>query len=484
MSTGSMVARGALLGGRWVALPPDRVLRSPADLRRVVLEWAPATTLVDEAVASARAALCAWADADPAAREAALRAFVAELAADADTLAELVAIEVGKPITEARAEVASLTSKLEVTLDAVRVELARHDLPDGSGFWDWRPHGVFAVIGPFNFPLSLSHGHVVPALLCGNTVVLKPSESAPAVAERYAEAWRRAAERTGAPAGALTLLPGDGAVGAALCGHEGVDAIAFTGSYAVGTSILSANAARPGRLVALELGGKNASLVLDDADLDRAAEEIARAAFESTGQRCTATSRVLVAAPVLDAFVERLLAEAGRWRAGDPLLAATRMGPLTTASAQARFVAAQRDAAALGLETLAAGGEECDGPAPGYWVRPAIHRVVDADRARSRIREELFGPELLIESVSTDMEAVERAGATPYGLAAAVFTASRDRFDALRPRLRAGLVNWNRRTSGADGRLPFGGIGHSGNHRPAGALSVRYCVWPQATLLG
>lgn len=480
-----MPSRGSLIAGRFVALTPPHTKLAPSDTRHIITNFADASELLDDAVAAAAVAQTAWAARSLRERSAVLEHFAGELDRDATLLAVAVASEVGKPIAEARLEVASLSARIAQQVVIAARELVRFELPDGAGYSDLHPLGVFGVIGPFNFPLSLSHAHIVPALLAGNAVVLKPSESAPLCAELYAEAWMRTAEATGAPAAVFSLVHGHGATGAALASHPQIAGIAFTGSYAVGTSIVAANAAEPGRLVALELGGKNAAIVLADADLALAAREIARGGFETTGQRCTATSRVIVEEPVADAFLAVLLEESRRWVPGDPLHAETRMGPLTTERAALRFDEAQRAAADCGLQTLLPGGA-CDSPtrAPGHWVSPAVHEVLDVDGARSRWNDELFGPELLVRRATSTTHAIELARDSRYGLAASVFTSDPAVFEAMRPQLRAGLVNLNRRTSGADGRLPFGGIGHSGNHRPAGALALRYCVYPVATLRG
>lgn len=475
--------RGAFVGGRWRRVTPTRERACPFDLRRVASAFADHAAWVDEAVAGARAAQVTWAKAPLEQRIAVLSAFSDELAAAHDAIVEAIVAEVGKPITEARTEVAGLRAKIDITTRIAPAELAPIEPPGVEGFFDWRPLGVFAVIGPFNFPVHLSHGHIVPALVSGNAVILKPSDASPASAERYVEAWERCARRTGAPAALISLIQGGATEGQALAVHPGVDAVAFTGSYAVGVALRRAVAHMPQKLLALEMGGKNSSLVLGDADLGQAAAEIARAAFETTGQRCTATSRVLVERSVAGPFIELLVAQVEPWRPSDPREPAALAGPLATEGAWGRFDRAQAAAARVGsgLEVLRAGGATTK-PAPGWWAEPAVHRVVDREASASRFNEELFGPELLIDVFDSDAEALSRANEGDYGLAAAVFTADRERFARLRAEIRAGLVNLNRRTTGASSALPFGGLGHSGNHRPAGAASIRYCVVPVATL--
>lgn len=470
------------IDGRWIGADArDLASNNPADLDHVIGLFPDGVDRVDDAVAAARAHADAWSERSLDERIAVLRAFAGRLRDDEDGIAALVTAEVGKPATEARAEAAALAAKIDFTCELAPRELARVEPEGVDGWYDWRPLGVVGVIGPFNFPVHLSNGHIVPALLAGNTVVLKPSETAPACADRYVRAWERAALDVGAPVGALSLVQGGASTGAALAEHDGVDGLAFTGSYNVGVAIRRATAHQTGKLLALEMGGKNATIVCAGADPAAAARIIAKAAFSTTGQRCTATSRVLVHASQEHALVEALLAEAPRWRPADPRRDDTLMGPLATASARDRFDEAQQQTD--GLETLRSGGAT-DGPARGHWVQPAIHRVSDVAAARGRITTELFGPELLIETWETLEQARARHDATPFGLAAAVLGATDAEFAWLRPRIRAGLVNRDRGTAGASSRLPFGGLGHSGNHRPAGALSLRYCVAPVSTLVG
>ncbi len=466
--------------GRWLdSGPRDIVSTNPADLDRVIGTFCDGVQIVDDAVAAAARHQRGWATAVLSERIEVVRAFGRALADDAEAIAAVITDEVGKPIAEARAEAAALSAKIDITCELAPRELARVE-PDGvDGWYDWRPLGVMGVIGPFNFPVHLSNGHIIPALVAGNAVVLKPSETAPACAERYVRAWERAAADSGAPPGLLSLVQGAGAVGARLAAHDGVDGLAFTGSYDVGVAIRRATAHQTGKLLALEMGGKNATIVCAGADPVEAARIICAAALQTTGQRCTATSRVLVHASRADELMDALLAEVRRWPVGDPRDESMRMGPLATATACDRFDDAQAQLA--GLETLHRGGR-VHRRTRGHWVEPAIHRVTDIAAAAPRITTELFGPELLIETWTSLEQAAARHNATPYGLAAAVLGATDEEFAALRPSLRAGLVNRDRGTAGASSQLPFGGLGHSGNHRAAGALSLRYCAVPISTL--
>ena len=333
------------------------------------------------------------------------------------------------------------------------------------------------MLGPFNFPLHLPNGHVLPALACGNTVVFKPSEVAPHAAELYA----RCLIEAGVPAGAFNLVQGPGPLGAALAAHPGVDGVLFTGSWAVGQAIQRAALGQT-KLLALEMGGKNAAIVLRDADLDKAIYDALFSAFVSAGQRCTAASRLIVEGPPqrADAVAARIAALAGRLCIGHPLDEGVFMGPLASEQALDRFEKGVRAASA---ETVLEPRRLSPRGLRGCYVSPSVHRV----RQRSGTpyeREELFGPDLAVYHAAGAEEAVEIANATDYGLAASVHTASRESFERCLSALQCGVVNWNAPTVGASGRLPFGGLKRSGNHRPAALFSTLYCAAPVAVLHG
>ena len=333
------------------------------------------------------------------------------------------------------------------------------------------------MLGPFNFPLHLPNGHVLPALACGNTVVFKPSEIAPHAAELYARCLMEA----GVPAGAFNLVQGPGPAGAALAAHAGVDGVLFTGSWAVGQAIQRATLGQT-KLLALEMGGKNAALVLRDADLDKAVYDALFSAFVSAGQRCTAASRLIVEGPPerADAVAARIAALASKLSVGHPLDDGIFMGPLASEQALDKFESGIRAAAAepvLEPRRLSPRGLR------GCYLSPGVHRVLERTGSAYE-KEELFGPDLAVYHAASLEEAVAIANATDYGLAASVHTASRESFERCLSALECGVINWNAPTVGASGRLPFGGLKRSGNHRPAGLFSALYCAAPVAVLRG
>ncbi len=318
------------------------------------------------------------------------------------------------------------------------------------------PVGVVSVITPWNFPVSIPAWKIAPAVAFGNTVVWKAAEIVPLVAVHLVTALRDA----GLPDGVLNLVLGRGSrVGDVLTAHPAVGAVSFTGSNAVGRRVQE-RAAATGKKVQLELGGKNPAIVLADAALDRAAEHIATAAFGGAGQKCTATSRVIVERAVADDLVERLVAQAKEWQPGDPLDPASRIGPLASARQQQTVTGHLETAAAAGARAVAGGGRLDGALADGYFVPPTV--LVDVTPGDAVVHEEVFGPVLAVLPVDSFDEAVALANDTPYGLTASVFT--RDLGSALRftERSRSGVIKVNQPTSANEFHVPFGGIKQSG----------------------
>jgi len=480
---GLFEARGDLVDGR-LALPerPDGELacRDPGDTRESLGAFPFALESVDRAVAAARRAWPGWRDAPAETRVGALLRFRDALRADAERFASAIAREVGKPLWEARTEVQAMLAKFEITLSQGLELVAERSFELGAGQvgrWRAAARGVFGVIGPFNFPGHLMHGHVVPALATGNCVVVKPSEKTPATGQLYAELL----ERAGFPPGVANLVQGDAAVGAALAAHRELDGVLFTGSTAAGRRILEATLDQPWKLCALELGGKNGVLVCADADLDAAAQAIAFGACVTSGQRCSSTSRVFAERAVADALAERLARLFRGIAIGHSSDPGAFMGPLISAAARERHSLVLQWAAADGAETLVAGGP-CDGPFPGHYVRPSLHRLRRPPAPGRYQSEEHFVPDAFlcaVDSVDAGLAAIDRS---EFGLVASVFTRSRAVYERAARMLRVGCVNWNAPTVGASSKLPFGGIKKSGNDRAAGAASTLYTTFPQASL--
>lgn len=459
------------------AKTPDGAIedRSPADLSLLLGRHAWALSQVDAAVAAAREAQAAFAAVPLPERAQLVRRIGTALKEREEELARAIALDVGKPLWEARTEAQACAAKAAITADE-GVKLVTGFAAPGQGGAEcrFRPLGVLAVLGPFNFPVHLPNGHILPALLCGNAVVFKPSEIAPHAAEVYA----RCLESAGLPRGLFNLVQGPAQTGGALCAHPEVDGVLFTGSWAVGQAIQDAARGQT-KLLALEMGGKNAAIVLADADAEKAAYDVLFSAFVSAGQRCTAASRAIV---VGDAprFASRIAGLARQLSVGHPLDEGVFMGPLASPAALEKFEAGVRGADA---ETLLEPRRLKPRGLDGCYISPSVH-FVGRRRGTAYEREELFGPDLAVYPASSEEEAVEIANATDYGLAASVHTASEPAFDRCQRALQCGVVNWNAPTVGASGRLPFGGLKRSGNHRPAALWSPLYCAAPVAVLRG
>ena len=482
-SLAEVSALGDYVGGRFIPVPPDRAdglieRVSPRDYDDLVGRYPTRVAAVDEAVAAARAAFPSWSLCPPAERKARLLALKQAIAARAGDFAALMAREVGKPLWEAETEVAAALQKVDVTLAEGLELVAPREPVAGAQRYVFRPHGVAAVIGPFNFPLHLVHGHVVPALALGNTVIVKPSELAPGIGQLYA----LCAHEAGFPPGVFNLVQGAATSGAYLAAHPDVDAVMLTGSYAVGQAVKRATLDQPHKLLALELGGRNPAIVLADADLDKAVHDVLWGAFITAGQRCSGTAVALVERSLYDAFAAKLLEKVDRLQVGDPLTERPFMGSLVSEAARARHLAALANAERQGVLALRAAGELPSG-LRGAYVRPSVHEVRTPLGLAYEV-EELFGPDLALEPVEDLDAAIARANASPYGLSVSVFSRDAERFEHAFARLRYGCVNWNAPTCGASSRLPFGGTRKSGNHRPAALFSTLYASYPVASISG
>ncbi len=448
--------------------------RSPADASDLLGRFATATDdEVDRCVARARRAASRWRDTPVDARRRVLERFAALAADDEEAIARLIAREVGKALWDARSEAKLLSAKVTVTLgDGMAMVEDLEPAPGARA--THHPRGVLAVLAPWNFPMHLANGHIVPALATGNAVVLKPSEYAPACGERLVALFREA----GLPDDVLQIVHGAAPTGAHLAAHPDVDGVLFTGSSAAGRALERATLEQPGKLLALEMGGSNAVIVLDDAALNGAVAETAISIAASTGQRCTSARRLFVARGILDAFIASLVEVLAGLRVGAPLDETTFMGPLIHERAAAALFEARATAEAEGAERLLAADPQL--PAPYVGAGLALWPTLEQRSALQR--DELFAPEAHVYVIDDLDQGIAAANDSEYGLAASVFTASRAAYDHCVGRIQVGCLNWNRATVGASGRLPFGGMGKSGNDRPAGVSATLYCTAPQAHL--
>ena len=431
---------------------------------------------VDQAFAAARNAFGPWWDQDLENRIAITRKYAEVVRESADELAEIISAETGKILWEAKTEAGAVAGKVDVSIDALKTrrDTTSFEMGELKAVTRFKPHGVVGVLGPFNFPAHLPNGHIVPALLAGNTVVFKPSEQTPGVGAWMMQKWMEA----GLPDGVLNLVQGGRGVGEAICNNAGLDGLFFTGSSKAGAALNQALASNPGKILALEMGGNNPLLVTETADLDAAAYQTILSAFITAGQRCTCARRlILVDNDESTKFIERLVEMTRKVTFGfsydDPQ---PFIGTVISGAMGRHILETQKGLLSRGAVSLVEmeSHRDCDA-----LISPGI---VDVTGVADREDEELFGPLLSIIRVSDFDAAINEANNTAYGLSAGILTDNEDLYRQFIHRIRAGIVNWNRQTTGASGKLPFGGCGSSGNNRPAAYFAADYCSFPVASL--
>ena len=431
---------------------------------------------VELSVAAARSAFPAWARLPLGERQRIIEAFAGLLEVNKVSLAETIARETGKPRWEAVTEVTAMINKIAISIKSYhsRTGESHTEMADGAASLRHRPHGVLAVFGPYNFPGHLPNGHIVPALLAGNTLVFKPSELTPECGEAVVKLW----EQAGLPAGVLNLIQGGRETGEALSGQSGLDGVLFTGSSATGFHLHRQLAGQPQKMLALEMGGNNPLIVDDIDDIDAAVHLTIQSAFVTAGQRCTCARRLLVKRGASgDAFLQRLVDVAGRivpgaWNAEPQPFIGGLISPL----------AAERVYQAWQLQ-VEKGGKTLLAP---RLIKPGTSLltpgIIDLSEARDIADEEVFGPLLGVWRYDDFDEAIALANATRYGLSCGLVSPDREKFERLLLEARAGIVNWNKPLTGAASTAPFGGTGASGNHRPGAWYAADYCAWPMASL--
>jgi len=449
---------------------------NPARIDTKVLETRYDPQRIELAAEAAADALPGWAALTRDERWDQLHVFHDALATMSESIAEAITLETGKLRSEARAEAGSLLTRFSAALKMLRVhdQDGPLDVAEGESL-EHQPLGVVGIIGPANYPIHLSHAYALPALLAGNTVVIKPSDLTPLAGQRYAEA----AHAAGLPPGVMNVVQGAGPSGSALVANKHLRGLWFTGSYKTGQLIKRAALDRPDLMVALELGGKNMVVILDDADLRQAAHEIVVGGYLTTGQRCTATERVLVHASRKDELVKALTRLVSNLRFGDPDDDTNFAGPLISHAGRDRYLRSLEAAQAGGAEPLLA-PRRLDG---GAYVSPSLHLLPDGIHDLAGYTdEELFGPDLSVEVFESDDEALALLSLNPFGFVNSVFTEQRPRFERFRDQAFSGMFNWNRSTNNASSNLPFGGVGRSGNFRPGGSHTPRSVTFPMAVL--
>ncbi|HYI49272.1 MAG TPA: succinylglutamate-semialdehyde dehydrogenase [Allosphingosinicella sp.] len=423
-------------------------------------------------VERARHAWSAWAAKPLAVRIETMRRFANVVRGKKDAFADLIARETGKPLWETATEVDAVVNKVDISVSAYSERSSQRRLEGALGARvavRHKPHGVLAVLGPYNFPAHLPNGHIVPALIAGNAVVFKPSEKTPAVGEYLVERYHEA----GVPEDVIRCVQGGPDIGKALASDPGIDGLLFTGSARAGMALHKQFAETPHKILALELGGNNPLVIWDAPDIYAAAVIAVQSAFMSSGQRCTAARRLIVRDGAHEELVATICRIADRIIVDHPHASPPPfMGPVIDNQAADQLQEAFLDLMIKGGRPI----KHLDRPVENLpFLTPAI---IDVTGVANRPDAELFGPVLQVIRVPDFDAALAEANATRYGLAASLIGGSPELYDRFWANVRAGVVNWNKPTNGAPSSAPFGGIGLSGNHRPSAYYAADYCAYP------
>lgn len=434
---------------------------------------------VDQAIKSARTAFEAWGELSFEERKKYLEKFQEELTKHREELSELISKETGKPLWETNMEMGGMINKLNISIKAAeeRAGTKVKESASVTAALRHKPHGVLAVFGPYNFPAHIPNGHIMPALLAGNTVVFKPSELTPAVAERTVQIW----DASGLPKGVINLVQGSAETGIALSQHSQIDGLLFTGSSHTGKILHEQFGGQAQKILALEMGGNNPLIVHKASDLQAAAYLTIQSAFISAGQRCTCSRRLIVAkGQAGDEFINKLIEMTKTIKVGhyaDEVF----MGPVISSAQAKNLLDAQAELIKsgakelLGMQLLQ---EDSGLLSPGILDSSNLL----ADQYKELRDKENFGPLLQIYRADDFDHAIEIANDTQYGLSAGLISDDKELYQKFFKKIRAGIVNWNNQLTGASSSAPFGGIGLSGNHRPSAYYAADYCAYPVASL--
>lgn len=431
---------------------------------------------VDAAVMAARVAFPEWSQRSLEDRLAICKKFSELLAENKESLAKTIAEETGKPIWETRTEVGAMVGKVAISERAYheRTGTVENDMPGAKAFIRHKPHGVVAVYGPYNFPGHLPNGHIVPALIAGNTIVFKPSELTPKVAEATVKLW----EQAGLPKGVINLVQGEVETGKALSAHPQIDGLYFTGSSNTGHVLHKQFGGRPDKILALEMGGNNPLVVTNVSDVDAAVHNIVQSAYITSGQRCTCARRLFIEDSAAGQKVLDRLVEVTKDILVDDYEADPQpfMGAMISAKAAAAMADAQSELISLGGKPLVKLTHK--DTATGF-VTPGI---IDVTGVENIPDEEYFGPLLKVHRFTELDDAIKEANNTSYGLSAGILCDDEATYRYFFKHIRAGIVNWNKPITGASSAAPFGGIGASGNHRASAYYAADYCSYPVASV--
>lgn len=474
----STEGKGAFINGEFHASGSQTISsRNPAKNFEPIFKTSSNPNMVDDAVSAAKKALPAWSCGQIEGRIQLLNKFKMAAKLRQNDLATAISLEMGKPYFEAQQEADNVVARVDLVIQTAAKLVETQRIENINGEVRYHPQGITAILGPYNFPAHLINAYAIPALLTGNTIVIKPSEVCPLVGQIYAEFY----EEAHFPAGVVNMIQGAGDIGKALVEHQDVQNIIFTGSYETGKRIQKSIIDFPWKMCALEMGGKNPVIVMDDANLDQAIIEVVQGAYLTSGQRCTATSRLFLQRAISEAFLKRLKTVVEKIEPLDPFSKGCLLGPLATKTAFDRYESIISEIPPSYDAIL-----PHQSKAGGSFATPSIYLSPNETSARASQyeREELFGPNLCVTIVDELDEAIQAINQSGYGLSNAIFTEEKSNFETLYHNTRAGLVNWNKSTNGAVGAMPFGGVGKSGNHRPAGIEAIKFTAFPVACNFG
>lgn len=471
-----LTSKGQFIKGEWYkGSGPLLQSTNPAD-NSIVWQGTQATDEeINNAHAAAKQAISTWSSLSFTERSHYLQVFVQSVKSKQEQLAELISLETGKPLWEAKTEASAVLAKVDISIKAYQERTYPNQAIGGDSKVKlrYKPQGVVVVLGAFNFPAHISNGHIIPALLAGNTLLYKPSEHTPAVAELIMQCWQSA----NMPAGVINCLQGGSEVGNTLLSKD-IQGVYFTGSYRTGLRIHKTFSDKPEVILALEMGGNNPLIVEDAANMQAAVYTAIQSSFITSGQRCTCARRLLVPSNAFgDKFLKQFAHACAQIKVGkyndqpQPF-----MGPIISHQQALTAVEAQNNLQNLGGTSILS--MNLLAKKTGF-LSPGIIDMTEVDNAPD---DEIFAPLVQVYRYKDFERAIALANQTRYGLAAGLISDSEDKFHKFYSSIRAGLINWNRPTTGASSNLPFGGVGLSGNHRPSAYFAADYCAYPIASL--
>jgi succinylglutamic semialdehyde dehydrogenase len=457
---------------------------SPADLNDLLWSFEVNYQHVDPIIESAKKGYSTWKRTPLEQRLQVLSMLKQQFQQKKDEIAQAIALETGKPLWESATEANALAGKVDATINhslkRIDTKSIQNVLPNTDGSVHFKPIGPCLIIGPFNFPCHLANGQILNALISGNSIIFKPSEKTCYSGQLLIECFHAA----GFPPGVVNMIQGDGETASRLTKEKSIKGVFFTGSVEVGKKILSATHSDLSKLVALELGGKNTSIVHKDANLDYVMPELIKACFMTTGQRCVSTSLIPIHRSIAENFINKFHQITKKIIIDHPIEFEREplMGPLIDQLSVDNYLNFMGMAKREGIEEIMR-GKAIQKKFDGHYVSPSIHLANRSQMNKSHfLTSELFGPNCTFVTYDEIEEAIEIANGTEFGLAASIFTEDETIFELTKNEIEVGQYNWNRSTVGASSILPFGGVKNSGNYRPAAVSFIDSCVYPQSNL--